>query len=244
MPEPFFASLFTLSSHHPFVVPEKYAASLPEGYTKIHKGVAYDDQAFRRFYERFGGEEWFRRTIFVFVADHVSSEKFADKTRSYPGNMHILAFIHTPDGALRGEVGEITQQLDLMPTLLGLIGNRKPYFAFGRDVLNEPRRPRWSVSYDGEFRALTDRGALLLNDAGVPAGVRPVELAPAGADTTAVTAPADTADAENPSVPAAADDPAADDPAAPTVDSLRRGFQALLQQYYQHIENKNYTVHD
>ena len=202
MPEPFFASLFTLSSHHPFVVPEKYAATLPEGYTKIHKGVAYDDQAFRRFYERFGGEEWFRRTIFVFVADHVSSEKFADKTRSYPGNMHILAFIHTPDGALRGQIDEITQQLDLMPTLLGLVGNREPYFAFGRDVLNEPRRPQWSVSYDGEFRALTDGGTLRLDDAG----------SPVGEPTTA--------------------------------DSLRPNFQALLQQYYSHIENKNYTVHD
>ncbi len=202
MPEPFFASLFTLSSHHPFVVPERYAATLPEGYTKIHKGVAYDDQAFRRFYERFGEEEWFRRTIFVFVADHVSSEKFADKTRSYPGNMHILAFIHTPDGALRGQIDEITQQLDLMPTLLGLVGNREPYFAFGRDVLNEPLRPQWSVSYDGEFRALTDGGTLLLDDAG----------SPVGEPTTA--------------------------------DSLRPNFQALLQQYYSHIENKNYTVHD
>ena len=202
MPEPFFASLFTLSSHHPFVVPEKYVATLPDGYTKIHKGVAYDDQAFRRFYERFGEEEWFRRTIFVFVADHVSSEKFADKTRSYPGNMHILAFIHTPDGALRGQIDEITQQLDLMPTLLGLIGNREPYFAFGRDVLNEPRRPQWSVSYDGEFRALTDGGTLLLDDAGSPIGE------------------------------------------SPKADSLRPNFQALLQQYYSHIENKNYTVHD
>jgi len=93
MPEPFFAALFTLSSHHPFVVPEKYAATLPEGYTRIHKGVAYDDRAFRLFFQRFGGEEWFRRTIFVFVADHVSSEKFAEETRSYPGNMHIIGFI-------------------------------------------------------------------------------------------------------------------------------------------------------
>ena len=164
MPEPFFAALFTLSSHHPFVVPEKYAATLPEGYTRIHKGVAYDDRAFRLFFQRFGGEEWFRRTIFVFVADHVSSEKFAEETRSYPGNMHVIGFIYTPDGALRGEVGEITQQLDIMPTLLGLTGNRKPYFAFGRDVLNEPQRPRWSVSYDGRFRALTGEGAIVLDD--------------------------------------------------------------------------------
>ena len=126
--------------------------------------MAYDDQAFRRFFHRFGGEEWFRRTIFVFVADHVSSEKFAEETRSYPGNMHVIGFIYTPDGALRGEVGEITQQLDIMPTLLGLTGNRKPYFAFGRDVLNEPQRPRWSVSYDGRFRALTGEGAIVLDD--------------------------------------------------------------------------------
>ena len=165
-PEPFFATLFTLSSHHPFVVPEQYAATLPDGYTRIHKGVAYDDQAFRRFFHRFGGEEWFRRTIFVFVADHVSSEKFAEKTRSYPGNMHIVGFIHTPDGALQGEVREVTQQLDIMPTVLGLTGNTEPYFAFGRDVLNEPQRPRWSVSYDGKFRALTGEGTVVLDDSG------------------------------------------------------------------------------
>lgn len=165
-PEPFFATLFTLSSHHPFVVPGQYAATLPDGYTRIHKGVAYDDQAFRRFFHRFGGEEWFRRTIFVFIADHVSSEKFAEKTRSYPGNMHIVGFIHTPDGALQGEVREITQQLDIMPTVLGITGNTEPYFAFGRDVLNEPQRPRWSVSYDGKFRALTDDGAVVLDDSG------------------------------------------------------------------------------
>ena len=205
LPEPFFAALFTLSSHHPFVVPEKYAATLPEGYTRIHKGVAYDDRAFRLFFQRFGGEEWFRRTIFVFVADHVSSEKFAEETRSYPGNMHIIGFIYTPDGALRGEVGEITQQLDIMPTLLGLTGNREPYFAFGRDVLNEPQRPRWSVSYDGRFRALTGEGAIVLDDS---------------------------------------DMNVQECPATPAADSLAQNFRALVQQYYTHIEKKNYTAND
>lgn len=164
MPEPFFATLFTLSSHHPFVVPERYAASLPDGYTKIHKGVAYDDMAFRRLFERFGNEDWFRRTIFVFVADHVSSEKFAPATHQYPGNMHIIGFLYTPDGALRGSVREVVQQLDIMPTLLGIAGNSEPYFAFGRDVLNEPDRPHWSVSYDGTFRAVTDDGLIAFDD--------------------------------------------------------------------------------
>ena len=165
-PEPFFATLFTLSSHHPFVVPARYENTLPDGYTKIHKGVAYDDNAFRLFFERFGREEWFRRTVFVFVADHVSSEKFAPVTRTYPGNYHIIGFMYTPDGALRGEIGDVVQQLDIMPTVLGLVGSEEPYFAFGRDVLNEPERPRWSVSYDGKFRALTGEGAVVLDDSG------------------------------------------------------------------------------
>ncbi len=59
---------------------------------------------------------------------------------------------------------EIAQQLDIMPTLLGLTGNRERYFAFGRDVLNEPDRPRWSVGYDGRYRALTEAGTVSFNE--------------------------------------------------------------------------------
>lgn len=165
MPEPFFATLFTLTAHHPFVVPDGERASLPEGYTPVHPGAAYDDRAVRRLFERFGNEEWFRRTIFVFVADHVSSEKFAPESREFPGDRHIIGFIYTPEGVTPDGSGlvvrETVQQLDIMPTLLGILGNREPYFAFGRDVLNEPDRPRWSVSYDsGAFRAVTDEGVL------------------------------------------------------------------------------------
>ncbi len=68
------------------MVPERYAAALPEGYTRIPKGIAYDDMTFRRFFARFGHEKWFRNTLFVFVADHVSSEKFAPESREYPGS--------------------------------------------------------------------------------------------------------------------------------------------------------------
>lgn len=122
--------------------------------------------------------------------------------------MHIIGFIYTPDGALRGEVEEVTQQLDIMPTVLGLTGNRKPYFAFGRDVLNEPERPRWSVSYDGQFRALTGDAILRFDDAGSTVAPR---------------------HAGNP---------------APAEASLLSDFQALIQQYYTHIERKSYTPND
>ena len=67
--EPFFSTIFTLSSHHPFVVPERYADSLPEGYTPNHRCVAYVDDALRKFFTKYGSQEWFRNSVFVFVAD-------------------------------------------------------------------------------------------------------------------------------------------------------------------------------
>lgn len=222
MPEPFFASLFTLSAHHPFGVPAAVRDSLPEGFTKIQRPAAYDDLAFRRFFERFGNREWFDRTIFVFVADHVSSEKWAPETRTFPGNYHIVGFIYTPDGALKGQCTQIVQQIDLMPTLLGLLGVREPYFAYGRDVLNESDRAPWIAVYDSEYRAMDDRTILSFD------GERLTGLTVRGGDPTAeASAPA-----------------AALGPVPPAADTLLGRLKGLIQHYYGHIEKKNYTVEE
>lgn len=156
MREPFFATLFTLSAHHPFRVPEQYADSLPAGHTAIHKCVAYDDLAFRRFFERFRSEEWFRRTLFVFVADHVSSERYGQEAYSWPGNHHIFGFLYAPGSDLRGESSETAQQIDLMPTILGLLDNEEPYFAYGRDLFAEKERAPWAVAYESGYEVATD----------------------------------------------------------------------------------------
>lgn len=176
MQEPFFASIFTLTSHHPFNVPAKYRDTLPEGTTRNHKPVAYTDMSIRRFFERFSGEEWFDRTIFVFVADHVSSEKFAERTLHMPGSHHVVGFIHVPDGSLSRRYDSVVSQVDLAPTLLGLLGNEQPYFAIGRDIFNEPERQPlvliWSMfdyeiiidDYIIEFDGHDVKGVYLFDD--------------------------------------------------------------------------------
>lgn len=154
--EPFMAAMFTLSSHHPFVTPDQYRGQLPAGETKLQPCVAYEDLAYRKFFAEIADTEWYPHTIFIFVADHVSSERFAPETAHFPASHHIFGFIYTPDGSLARDCEEIVAQVDIMPTVLGLLGNRTPYFAFGRDVLNEPERPEWCVVYENEFKALTN----------------------------------------------------------------------------------------
>lgn len=213
LPEPFFATLFTLTSHHPFVVPEEYRDRLPQGHTLNHKCVAYTDNAFRLFFKRYAGEKWFQNTAFVFVADHVSSEKFADATRAFPENHHIIGFIYTPDGALRGSSAEPVSQIDLMPTLLGLMGNTEPYFAFGRDIFDEPTVEPFVLCYDNGFEAVTaDRIAFF--------------------DEHRITGIYDRNDykREHPLAGTEAD------------NALTMRIKAFIQQYYSRMENKNFMV--
>ncbi len=155
--QPFFASVFTLSSHHPYTLPENIKHQMPAGWTIVQPTVAYTDFSVRQFFETSKNEPWFNNTIFVFVADHASAEIYSDEYRDSRGNSAIFQFIYTPDNALKGEMNQISQQADLMPTLLGLIGYEKPYFAFGRDVFNEPQRLPVATNHVGQsYQCITD----------------------------------------------------------------------------------------
>ncbi len=213
--QPFFATVFTISSHHPFVVPEQYADSLPAGRTKIHKGVAYTDLAIRRFFEKYGDTEWFRNTIFVFSADHVSSERFAPKTFTTSGLQHIILFFYTPDGILQGRDDRVFQQIDVMPTVLGLLNYEQPYFAFGRDAFREPERVPAAVSYGTGFQLMTDSLTLLFDEERVQA----------------VYAASDTLQTRNIA-----------NPADSLQQSALRYLEAFIQQYYSHLERKQFMV--
>lgn len=170
-PKPFFATIFTLSSHHPFVVPEEYERILPEGRTKVQRPVAYTDRSLRDFFDYARRQPWYDNTLFVFTADHVSSEVYGEESKTPTGNSHILFFMYTPDGSLRGDDPHTAQQIDLMPTLLGLTGYDKPFFAYGQDIF-EVRRDStraategFAINYVNEaFQWITDSTAMFFDE--------------------------------------------------------------------------------
>ncbi|MDD3107606.1 MAG: LTA synthase family protein [Alistipes sp.] len=217
-PEPFFASAFTLTSHHPFVVPALYADLLPQGKTKIHKGIAYTDMALRHFMERARKEAWFAHTLFVFVADHVSSETFAPKTKTPTGNSHILCLFYAPDHSLRGEYTSVASQIDIMPTLLSAMGYPKPFFAFGRNLLDPDPAEPLAVNFMNEnYQVLTD-SMVLYSD-----GDR-ILSAYARTDTLQQRDLSGTP--------------------SPQIERIDRRFKARIQQYYEHVERGDFRMPD
>lgn len=214
--EPFFSTMFTLTSHHPFVVPEEYESKYPKGKTPNHQCVGYVDDAFRKFFAAHENDEWFRNSIFVFVADHVSSEKMTEVFRRSPGDYHIFGFIYAPDSALFGEHRQVVSQIDIMPTLLGLMGHSEPYFAFGRDIFNEHTDVPFSANYDNNaFQAITGEYLIRFDEKSI----------------TGVYAIDDIMHENNllGKVP---------------TEEVEQDLKALIQSYYSRVENKDYVVHD
>ena len=146
MQEPFMTALFTASSHHPFVIPEKYTKNFPEGSLPIHKCIRYTDMAIGKFFETAQKQPWFANTIFVMTSDHTNQSDHAEYQTDL-GGFSVPIIIYDPS-AEGGEVQDkIAQQIDILPTVLGLLGYPKKYLAFGIDVLNTPAEDTWAVNY-------------------------------------------------------------------------------------------------
>jgi phosphoglycerol transferase MdoB-like AlkP superfamily enzyme len=148
MREPFVTAVFTASSHHPFVIPEQYKETFPEEELVMHKCIRYADHALRRFFETASRQPWYNNTIFVLTSDHTNMSNH-DYYRSPIGLFRGPILIFDPSGQLpRGIRKGVAQQIDIMPTLLGILGYDKPYLAFGRDLM-DTAESGWTVNYSG-----------------------------------------------------------------------------------------------
>ncbi len=163
IPQPFFSTLFTLTSHHPFVVPEEYEEVLPDGFTAVHKPAAYTDLALREFFEKSSKMDWYNNTIFVLVADHTSSERYSKSAGSPRESSHIIYTIFTPDGSLRGVDSTVTSQVDIFPSLMHLYGYDKPLFSFGQNIFDRDITPVAVAAGGGYYEWITQGDAGRIN---------------------------------------------------------------------------------
>ena len=148
MKEPFMTAVFTASSHHPYVIPEKYKAQYPEEGIIIHKCIRYTDMAIGKFFEKASREPWFNNTIFVLTSDHTNLSDHAFYETDLGGFCSPIIIYEPGNAERQPEIQDkIAQQIDILPTIMGMLHYPKPYFGFGIDVLNTPAEDTWAVNY-------------------------------------------------------------------------------------------------
>ncbi|MGL4956486.1 MAG: LTA synthase family protein [Bacteroidales bacterium] len=152
--EPFFTSVFTLSSHHPFKLPARYAEIFKdEGNEPMLKCIRYTDYALRKFFDEAKKQSWYNNTLFVITADHANHHIFPE-SQNTAAQMSVPVIYFAPNGSLpRGIVDGITQQTDIMPTVLGLLNYDEPFIAFGQNALSNPKE-NFAVNFvNGVYQA-------------------------------------------------------------------------------------------
>lgn len=145
---PFFSTIFTVSSHEPYIVPKKYEGKFPKGTSPMHQCVGYTDYAFKRFFEEAKKQPWFKNTIFIITADHTNLTAYPEYDKIV-NRQAVPILIYKPDGSLKGENNDFAQQIDIYPTLLDMIGYPKPFRSWGRSLVSKTNIPPFTINFNG-----------------------------------------------------------------------------------------------
>jgi phosphoglycerol transferase MdoB-like AlkP superfamily enzyme len=161
--KPFFSTVFTLSSHHPYALPKEYQDKYPKGTLPIHESLGYADEALRQFFEKASKTNWYENTLFVITADHTSlSEHVQFQTKM--GSLRIPIIFYAPsDTTLRGRFSQVVQQADIMPTVLDLLGYDQPFFSLGVNAFDQSAE-HTAIAFKHDQHQLYRNGQLICFD--------------------------------------------------------------------------------
>ncbi|MCK9208925.1 MAG: sulfatase-like hydrolase/transferase [Salinivirgaceae bacterium] len=163
MQEPFFASVFTLSSHHPYQLPLSHQGKYPKGNLVNLESIGYADFSLGKFFQLAAKQPWFSNTLFVLCADHTAQadEEFYKSTM---GKFAIPIVFYAPtDTALVGINNTTCQQADIFPSILDYLNYPGPFITFGHSIF-DTNAPRGAVSYsNGLYQLIHDDWVINFN---------------------------------------------------------------------------------
>ena len=135
--QPFFTTVFTISSHQPFNIPKEYKGRFSKGTSPIHESIGYADYSLRKFFEKAKKQDWYKNTLFVFSADHTSAYgEGIYKTNI--GKFQIpIFFLDTANPNFIGVVEKNFQQTDILPSLLDYLNIKEDVVTYGKSFKTE-----------------------------------------------------------------------------------------------------------
>lgn len=158
--KPFFNHWMTVSNHRPFTYPNN-KIDIPGDAKSRKGGVKYTDYALGKFFEMAEKQSWFKNTVFVIVADHCASS--AGKTELPMDKYRIPAMIYSPGFIKPQHYSQLMSQIDLMPTVLGLLNFNYESKFFGQDVFKTDYKPRAFIATYQDLGLIKDNVLTILS---------------------------------------------------------------------------------
>jgi len=158
--KPFFNHWMTVSNHRPFTYPND-KIDIPGDSKSREGGVKYTDYALKKFFDMASKQSWFKNTVFVIIADHCASS--AGKTELPVDKYRIPAMIYSPGFIQPKKYTNIMSQIDVMPTLFGLLHFNYQSKFYGQDVLKPDYKPRALIATYQDLGLIKDNVLTILS---------------------------------------------------------------------------------
>lgn len=130
MTPPFLASIFTISSHMPFVIPERFKGTFGSSKSVFYEAVGYTDHALKKYFEYAQTQGWYQNTIFIITADHCSM--LSKKYNTPPLENYSIPILLFDPSKNTAEINtKNIQHIDVMPSVLDYLNYPEPFFSFG-----------------------------------------------------------------------------------------------------------------
>jgi phosphoglycerol transferase MdoB-like AlkP superfamily enzyme len=159
--KPFFAIVFSLTSHTPYVIPPDASKVFgPEvEHHQFLNSLSYSDKALGKFFKLAKGEKYFKDTLFIIMADHTEGPSTIDDLYE---NHHIPCLIYSPGMVNPGRYDQVASHMDILPTIYDLLKLPVMHNSWGKSIYNSGKRialiPR------GEFTLAVSDPYMLLMD--------------------------------------------------------------------------------
>lgn len=158
---PFAAGVFTLSSHHPYHLPDQYKDAFPLASNDMEATFSYTDQALRKFFQTAATMPWFKNSVFVITADHTPEKSHFSDYIPYWSLYGIPIAFYFPQMENGIELNRIAQHADIMPTLAAITKTEIPFVAFGNNLF-DTNSTSFAVNYLSGIYQMIHNDTLLL----------------------------------------------------------------------------------
>ena len=158
--KPFFHHWMTVSNHRPFTSPEG-RIDIPGTAKSREGGVKYTDYSIRKFFEMAKKQNWYKNTVFVIIADHCASS--AGKTELPMDKYRIPGMIFSEGFIQPQQFNPTMSQIDVMPTLFGLLNFKYQSKFLGQDVLTNKFQPKAYVATYQDLGLIKDNYLTLIS---------------------------------------------------------------------------------
>lgn len=136
MPQPFVSAVFTLNTHHPFMVPSQYKDRFKQDGHPVLSTVQYADYSLAQFFKYAKTTSWYENTLFVITADH-TGPKINEKNTNVLDDYTIPIVFFKPDGSLKGLNKKVANQIDIMPSVMHLLNYPDSFFSQGKNLFSD-----------------------------------------------------------------------------------------------------------